>query len=140
MREVGRTRIRIGDDAYHAEQRRYNGGTHLPDVTVITPVFDAATEREIHVLLSASRGHHADIGGKTPGSAPHRTAEHIEEEGVVIDNFKLVERGSDSGLTQKPGLCLKLGQISVPQHRSQHRRPRSTGCRERNRRARSTKR
>ncbi len=69
----------------------YNGGTHLPDVTVITPVFDAAGEDII--FLTASRGHHADIGGKTPGSAPPDST-HIEEEGVLIDNFLLVERGT----------------------------------------------
>lgn len=68
----------------------YNGGTHLPDVTVITPVFDEDGESILYTV--ASRGHHADIGGKTPGSAPpdSRTS---EEEGVVIDNFLLVEKG-----------------------------------------------
>ncbi|MGI3186068.1 hydantoinase B/oxoprolinase family protein [Nioella aestuarii] len=68
----------------------FNGGTHLPDVTVITPVFDEAGEKII--FLTASRGHHADIGGKTPGSAPPDSA-HIEEEGVLIDNFLLVDQG-----------------------------------------------
>lgn len=69
----------------------YNGGTHLPDVTVITPVFDEAGEKII--FLTASRGHHADIGGKTPGSAPP-DSRHIDEEGVLIDNFLLVEQGT----------------------------------------------
>ncbi|MGH1331148.1 MAG: hydantoinase B/oxoprolinase family protein [Paracoccaceae bacterium] len=69
----------------------YNGGTHLPDVTVITPVFDDAGEKII--FLTASRGHHADIGGKTPGSAPP-DSRHIDEEGVLIDNFLLVDRGT----------------------------------------------
>ncbi|MFY0681147.1 MAG: hydantoinase B/oxoprolinase family protein [Thalassovita sp.] len=69
----------------------YNGGTHLPDVTVITPVFDAAGEEVI--FLTASRGHHADIGGKTPGSAPP-DSRHIDEEGVLIDNFLLVDQGT----------------------------------------------
>ena len=68
----------------------FNGGTHLPDVTVITPVFDR-DGKEI-IFLVASRGHHADIGGKTPGSAPP-DSQHIEEEGVVIDNFLLVSEG-----------------------------------------------
>ena len=68
----------------------YNGGTHLPDVTVITPVFDR--DGEDILFYVGSRGHHADIGGRTPGSAPPDSA-HIEEEGVVIDNFKLVESG-----------------------------------------------
>jgi 5-oxoprolinase (ATP-hydrolysing) len=68
----------------------YNGGTHLPDVTVITPVFD---ERGKKILFYVgSRGHHADIGGVTPGSMPpfSRT---VEEEGALIDNLKLVEGG-----------------------------------------------
>ncbi|MFY0613229.1 MAG: hydantoinase B/oxoprolinase family protein [Hyphomicrobiaceae bacterium] len=70
----------------------YNGGTHLPDITVVTPVFDTASDgadRDI-LFYVASRGHHEDIGGLTPGSASPR-ATHIEEEGVYIDNFKLVE-------------------------------------------------
>ena len=68
----------------------FNGGTHLPDVTVITPVFDKL-KKEI-LFFVASRGHHADIGGKTPGSAPP-DSKHIDEEGVLIDNFKLFEKG-----------------------------------------------
>ncbi|MEP3346159.1 MAG: hydantoinase B/oxoprolinase family protein [Litoreibacter sp.] len=68
----------------------FNGGTHLPDVTVITPVFDEAGTRIIYTV--ASRGHHADIGGKTPGSAPP-DSRVIEEEGVLIDNFLLVQQG-----------------------------------------------
>ncbi len=101
----------------------YNGGTHLPDITVITPVFSpsprspergegrgegqqqaaapasaphpsplpASGEREI-LFYVASRGHHEDIGGLTPGSMTPR-ATHIDEEGVYIDNFKLVDQG-----------------------------------------------
>jgi 5-oxoprolinase (ATP-hydrolysing) len=68
----------------------YNGGTHLPDITVCTPVFDEAG-RDI-LFWVASRGHHADVGGVTPGSMSPR-ATHIDEEGVYIDNFKLVDRG-----------------------------------------------
>ncbi|UWR21726.1 hydantoinase B/oxoprolinase family protein [Sulfitobacter sp. S190] len=68
----------------------FNGGTHLPDVTVITPVFDDTGTRIIYTV--ASRGHHADIGGKTPGSAPP-DSRSITEEGVLIDNFKLVSQG-----------------------------------------------
>ena len=68
----------------------FNGGTHLPDVTVITPVFDAAGQSIVATV--ASRGHHADIGGRTPGSAPP-DSRHITEEGVVIDNFRLVAQG-----------------------------------------------
>ncbi|MBV8031941.1 MAG: hydantoinase B/oxoprolinase family protein [Betaproteobacteria bacterium] len=67
----------------------YNGGTHLPDVTVITPVFGAAGEILFYV---GSRGHHADIGGITPGSMPP-DSKIVEEEGVLIDNFLLVEEG-----------------------------------------------
>ncbi|MCT8158874.1 hydantoinase B/oxoprolinase family protein [Pseudoruegeria sp. SHC-113] len=66
----------------------YNGGTHLPDVTVVTPVFVAG---EIAFWLG-SRGHHADIGGRTPGSAPPDST-RIEEEGVLIDNVRLVAEG-----------------------------------------------
>jgi 5-oxoprolinase (ATP-hydrolysing) len=68
----------------------YNGGTHLPDITVVTPVFDEA-EKEI-LFFVAARGHHADIGGMAPGSATPR-ATHVDQEGVLIDNFKLVDRG-----------------------------------------------
>lgn len=68
----------------------YNGGTHLPDITVVTPVFDD-TGSEI-LFYTASRGHHEDIGGLTPGSmTPLATT--IEQEGVVIDPFKLVDAG-----------------------------------------------
>ena len=65
----------------------YNGGTHLPDITVITPVFDHA-DTDI-LFYVASRGHHAEIGGITPGSVPPNSR-HIDEEGVLIDNFQLV--------------------------------------------------
>ncbi len=82
------TNIRPGD--VFMMNNPYNGGTHLPDVTVITPVFDAGGEEIIYTV--ASRGHHADIGGKTPGSAPP-DSRTIEEEGVVIDNFRLVDQG-----------------------------------------------
>ena len=68
----------------------YNGGTHLPDITVITPVFDAEG-REI-LFYVGSRGHHADIGGISPGSMPPNS-KVVEEEGVLIDNFLLVEEG-----------------------------------------------
>ena len=76
----------------------YNGGTHLPDVTVIKPVFSAPAsdgggqKKEELLFYVASRGHHADIGGKTPGSAP-ADSQHIEEEGIVINNLPLVSNG-----------------------------------------------
>jgi 5-oxoprolinase (ATP-hydrolysing) len=68
----------------------YHGGTHLPDITVITPVFDDGG-REVLFYVGA-RGHHADVGGITPGSMPP-ASRTIEEEGVLIDNFLLVEDG-----------------------------------------------
>ncbi|SHO49254.1 hydantoinase B/oxoprolinase family protein [Desulfopila aestuarii] len=68
----------------------YNGGTHLPDVTVITPVFDSDSNNILFYV--GSRGHHADIGGRTPGSSPPDSC-HIEEEGVLIDNFLLLRDG-----------------------------------------------
>jgi 5-oxoprolinase (ATP-hydrolysing) len=68
----------------------YNGGTHLPDITVVTPVFD--DNEETILFYVASRGHHADVGGITPGSMSPN-ARSIEEEGVYIDNFLLVENG-----------------------------------------------
>jgi len=68
----------------------YHGGTHLPDVTVVTPVFDEG--KNAILFYVGSRGHHADIGGVTPGSMPPFST-RIDEEGVQIDNVKLVERG-----------------------------------------------
>jgi 5-oxoprolinase (ATP-hydrolysing) len=68
----------------------YNGGTHLPDITVMTPVFDDAGENILFYV--GSRGHHADIGGITPGSMPPDSTV-VEEEGVLIDNFLLVDQG-----------------------------------------------
>ena len=82
------TTLRPGDVV--ALNNPYNGGTHLPDVTVITPVFDVAG-REI-LFFVGSRGHHADIGGITPGSTPP-VSRTLEEEGVVIDDFLLVDQG-----------------------------------------------
>ena len=81
-------RVRPGD--VFALNAPYNGGTHLPDITVCTPVFDDHG-RDI-LFWVASRGHHADVGGVAPGSMSPR-ATNIHEEGVYIDNFRLVERG-----------------------------------------------
>jgi 5-oxoprolinase (ATP-hydrolysing) len=67
----------------------YDGGTHLPDITVVTPVFGKG---DVIIFYVASRGHHADIGGLTPGSMSPR-ATHIDQEGVYIDTFKLVDSG-----------------------------------------------
>jgi 5-oxoprolinase (ATP-hydrolysing) len=66
----------------------YHGGTHLPDITVITPVFDTVGEHALFFV--ASRGHHAEIGGTTPGSMPAHSHE-IHEEGVLFDNWLLAE-------------------------------------------------
>ncbi|MEM9062417.1 MAG: hydantoinase B/oxoprolinase family protein [Pseudomonadota bacterium] len=94
MSESIRTVIRLNPDMVPGDvfvlNAPFNGGTHLPDVTVITPVFDEETG--VVQFYVASRGHHADIGGKTPGSAPP-DSRHIEEEGVLIDNFKMVDAG-----------------------------------------------
>ncbi|WP_428537417.1 hydantoinase B/oxoprolinase family protein [Rhodopila sp.] len=69
----------------------FNGGTHLPDITVITPVFDEAGNDILFFV--GSRGHHADVGGITPGSTPPMSRT-LEEEGVVIDDFLLVDGGN----------------------------------------------
>ncbi|HEY2816647.1 MAG TPA: hydantoinase/oxoprolinase family protein, partial [Casimicrobiaceae bacterium] len=69
----------------------YNGGTHLPDVTVIAPVFLSAADPAPEFYV-ASRGHHADIGGTTPGSMPPDST-HVDEEGVLLDNVQLVAEG-----------------------------------------------
>ncbi|MFQ5596828.1 MAG: hydantoinase B/oxoprolinase family protein [Nitrospiria bacterium] len=66
----------------------YHGGTHLPDVTVITPIFEDGRL----VFFTGSRGHHADIGGLTPGSMPPKSR-HVEEEGVLIQAHRLVSQG-----------------------------------------------
>ena len=68
----------------------YNGGTHLPDITVVKPIFDENTGQRIFYV--ASRGHHSDIGGIVPGSAPADSTT-IEEEGLVLDNVLLVQGG-----------------------------------------------
>ena len=67
----------------------YRGGSHLPDVTVVTPVHDADGRLQ---FLTASRAHHAEIGGITPGSMPP-FSKNLAEEGVLIRNFKLIDAG-----------------------------------------------
>jgi N-methylhydantoinase B len=87
----------------------YNGGTHLPDVTAITPVFWENNPCPIPLFFVASRGHQADIGGITPGSMPpHSTT--VEEEGIIFDNFLLVEEGN-------------FQETAVKQHLSNHSYP-----------------
>ncbi|MFC8350720.1 hydantoinase B/oxoprolinase family protein [Streptomyces sp. NPDC057280] len=98
VKEVIRRRVsamRPGDT--YAVNDPYHGGTHLPDVTVITPVFaasdpeDTESDREI-LFYVASRGHHAEIGGIAPGSMP-ADSRSIEEEGILFDNWLLAEKG-----------------------------------------------
>jgi 5-oxoprolinase (ATP-hydrolysing) len=96
-------RMRAGD--VYMLNDPYNGGTHLPDVTVISPVFDEAGTQLLFYV--GSRGHHADIGGTTPGSMPPDST-HIEEEGVLIDNFKLVD-GLDGVLREPETRALLTG-------------------------------
>jgi len=81
---------RIQPGEVYALNDPYQGGTHLPDITVITPVFDEAGKDVLFYV--GSRGHHADVGGITPGSVPPDST-HIDQEGVRIGNFKLVENG-----------------------------------------------
>ncbi|MEU7489116.1 hydantoinase B/oxoprolinase family protein [Streptomyces sp. NPDC042319] len=91
IKEVLRRReddMRPGD--VYAINDPYHGGTHLPDVTVVTPVFDERGEQLL--FLVASRGHHAEIGGITPGSMP-AFSRTVEEEGVLFDNWLLVRDG-----------------------------------------------
>ncbi len=102
-------RILPGD--VYAINAPYNGGTHLPDITVCTPVFDLSSmsvspdpsvetvgehPKSRILFWVASRGHHADVGGISPGSMSP-LATNIEEEGVYIDSFKLVDRGRFQG-------------------------------------------
>ena len=91
VQEVIRRRagdMRPGD--VYAVNDPYHGGTHLPDVTVITPVYDATGGRVLFYV--ASRGHHAEIGGLTPGSMPAHSRD-VHEEGVLFDNWLLVRDG-----------------------------------------------
>jgi 5-oxoprolinase (ATP-hydrolysing) len=93
--QAKRDHLQPGD--VYISNNPYNGGTHLPDITVITPVFPAVPSHPSSpipypLFYVASRGHHADIGGITPGSMPpHSTS--MDQEGVLIDNFQLVNQG-----------------------------------------------
>jgi 5-oxoprolinase (ATP-hydrolysing) len=91
----------MGDGDVYLLNDPYHGGTHLPDVTVVTPVFLGGASPAFFV---ASRGHHADIGGMTPGSMPPFSST-IADEGVLIDNFKVVE----AGVFREPELLALLG-------------------------------
>lgn len=90
----------------------YHGGSHLPDLTVVTPVFsetDPSTQSPRLEYFVASRGHHADIGGISPGSMPAQSV-HIEQEGILFSNFLLVRAD-------------EFQQQSLVEHLSQHRYP-----------------
>jgi len=90
------------------------GGSHLPDITVVSPVFldacavDGASS-PVPILFVASRGHHADIGGKQPGSMP-ADSHRIEEEGIVLEPFKLVA----GGVLDEVGLRARLRALPYP--------------------------
>jgi 5-oxoprolinase (ATP-hydrolysing) len=111
------TIIRLNEGDIHpgdvfALNAPYNGGTHLPDITVVTPVFDEAGQAILFWV--ASRGHHADVGGTAPGSmTPLATT--VDEEGVLIDNLRLVDRGQfredalRSILSDHPYPCRNIG-------------------------------
>ncbi|MEC5292499.1 hydantoinase B/oxoprolinase family protein [Aurantimonas sp. C2-6-R+9] len=103
--------IRPGD--VFALNAPYNGGTHLPDITVVTPVFDDLG-RDL-LFYVASRGHHADVGGIAPGSMTPR-ATRVDEEGVLIDNLKLV----DGGVFQEDELRRVLTDHSYPARNPDH--------------------
>jgi len=85
--EARGTQLQSGD--VYVSNNPYNGGTHLPDITAITPVFVSGAAPSFYV---ASRGHHADIGGITPGSMPPNSGT-IDQEGILFDNFQLVHQG-----------------------------------------------
>ncbi len=88
----------------------YHGGTHLPDLTVVTPVFAPTSNSHNHpdkpdiLFYVASRAHHADIGGATPGSIPPHS-QHIDEEGVLIEDFRLVDKGKFCEQALRELLC-----------------------------------
>jgi 5-oxoprolinase (ATP-hydrolysing) len=87
---IERNRGAIGRGDAWLVNSPYAGGTHLPDLTVVSPVLDAAG-REVRFWV-ASRAHHADIGGISPGSMP-ATSRRLDEEGVLFENFQVVSRG-----------------------------------------------
>ncbi len=96
----------------------YRGGTHLPDITVIVPVFYG--EEPSPSAFVAARGHHADIGGIAPGSMPP-DSRSITEEGVLIDNVLLVDEGRF--LEAEIRDAAWLGRVAGTEYRPQHLRP-----------------
>ncbi len=120
----------VAGDAYVINDP-YHGGTHLPDVTVITPVFDRAGSEVLFYV--GSRGHHADIGGITPGSMPP-FSHTLDEEGVRFINFRMIEgRSGQRGIFHEAELLERLSARSVPgaQPAAERRRPARAGGRER---------
>lgn len=92
----------------------YLGGTHLPDITMVSPVYSSPDDAEQRKLIGfvASRAHHADVGGMTPGSMP--VAREIYQEGLIIPPLKLI----DGGNVNQPVLDLVLANVRTPQERS----------------------
>ena len=100
----------------------YNGGTHLPDITVVTPVWDDEG-REV-LFYTSARGHHTDVGGLTPGSMPP-DSRSIHDEGAYIDNWKLVDQGRFREAETR-GASL-VGQVSGAGGGCEHRGPEGAG-------------
>ena len=91
VRSVLQTHVEIAPGDVFATNNPFGGGSHLPDITVVTPVF-SKNDSARPIFFTASRAHHAEIGGITPGSMPPFST-RLEEEGVLLDNVKLVEAG-----------------------------------------------
>ena len=91
VRAVLRAHAELAPGDVFVTNNPFGGGSHLPDITVVTPVF-SETDSTKPIFFTASRAHHAEIGGITPGSMPP-FSKRLEEEGVLLDNIKLVERG-----------------------------------------------
>ena len=135
MSESIRTIIRLNPDMKKGDvfvlNAPFNGGTHLPDVTVITPVFDEAG-RDV-LFFVASRGHHADIGGKTPGSAPPDSTRDRgggrADRQLQDDRRRPFPRGRDAR-------AAAIRHLPGAQHRGEHGGPGRPGRRQRDRRAR----
>jgi 5-oxoprolinase (ATP-hydrolysing) len=89
VRQIAGADLRPGD--LYALNNPYRGGTHLPDITVVMPVFSEDAAQRLQFFVAA-RGHHADVGGPTPGSMPP-ASRTIDEEGVLIDGLRIVRSG-----------------------------------------------
>ena len=133
VQSILRSKQLVPGDAYLLNSP-YNGGTHLPDLTVVTPVFDERGAKLRYFV--ASRAHHADIGGSTPGSMPPGSRT-IEEEGVLFDGVRIVSDGEL--LEAEVRALLAARAVSRSQSRPEHRGPQSAarGERARSRGARS---